>query len=100
LIYNLDPDYALEASTGLTDRTLARKILKDRGRIGHEKEATLEYMRERNVHIYMWPPEYHRLEQTIRFEGFWQDWQIVYHEDTVIQSLLAHPSVSQPYSNP
>lgn len=100
LIYNLDPDYALEASTGLTDRTLARTILKDRGRIGHEKEATLEYMRERNVHIYMWPPEYHRLEQTIRFEGFWQDWQIVYHEDTVIQSLLAHPSVSQPYSNP
>ncbi|MBR32741.1 MAG: hypothetical protein CMN77_15670 [Spirochaetaceae bacterium] len=99
LIYYLDPEYALEASTGLTDRKLARRILASRGRIGHEKEATLEYMQERKIDIYMWPPDSNRKSSTIRFQGFWQDWQIIELDSDRLKSLLAHPTISMPYSN-
>ena len=99
LIYYMDPEYALEASTGLTDRRLARQILSDRGRIGHEKEATLDYMQKREVDIYMWPPNPDGKERTIRFQGFWEDWQIIKNDPEKIQPLLDHPSITMPYSN-
>jgi hypothetical protein len=47
---------AIEA-TGLTDRTIARSALEQRGRPGHEKSATLDYLRERRVDfVFARPP--------------------------------------------
>lgn len=93
LIYYMDPSYALESSTGLTDRTLARKILPQRGRIGHEKEATLKYMKERNVHIYMWPPVPGNRNRQIDFSGFWAPWQIVEYDPEVFGALQKDPRI-------
>lgn len=95
IIYYMDPVYALEASTGLTDRKLARQVLSERGKIGHEKEASLDYMKERTVHIYMWPPEPSNEESAIRFQGFWEDWQIVTFDEGVFRMLLRHPGIAR-----
>ncbi|MCP5497945.1 MAG: hypothetical protein H7A23_25610 [Leptospiraceae bacterium] len=50
--YYLDT-YALEAVTGLTDKHIASQHLFTRKRIGHEKLASIDYMREKNVHLLM-----------------------------------------------
>jgi hypothetical protein len=41
--------YVLEAHAGLTDRELARQPLSARGRIGHEKTASLAYLQTRDI---------------------------------------------------
>jgi len=52
LMFEADVPRALECETGLTDRTIARQTLPERGRVGHEKHATLEYVvRERKAHL-------------------------------------------------
>ncbi len=55
IAYFLDPYYALEATTGLTDEYLAHKSINARGQTGHEKNASREYLRERNINIDMKP---------------------------------------------
>jgi hypothetical protein len=52
-IYYMRPRLAIESSTGLTDFYLARRTIIKRGRIGHEKEAPLEYLISREVNIIM-----------------------------------------------
>ncbi|MBI5765301.1 MAG: hypothetical protein HZA51_17455 [Planctomycetes bacterium] len=43
---------AIECEAGLTDRTIARQALVKRGRIGHEKNASIDYViRERKAHF-------------------------------------------------
>ncbi|MCB1165333.1 MAG: hypothetical protein KDK33_04210 [Leptospiraceae bacterium] len=93
LIYYMDPVYALEASTGLTDARLARRRLDKRGRIGHEKEATLDYMRERKVNVYMWPPDADQADRKIVFQGFWDNWQIVTYDSKVFRTLKKDPRI-------
>jgi len=44
LIYYARPRVAIECTTGLTDRQIARQPLKKRTRIGHEKLASLDYL--------------------------------------------------------
>lgn len=48
-MYYSESPYALETSTGLTDREVAHMPLTRRGRPGHEKETTLAYLQERGV---------------------------------------------------
>ncbi|MCE9501854.1 MAG: hypothetical protein K8R21_15340 [Leptospira sp.] len=55
LVYYSDPALAIEAETGLTDEFLAHREIDGRGRIGHEKNAPLEYLEKRKVHIHMNP---------------------------------------------
>ncbi|TGN11710.1 hypothetical protein [Leptospira ilyithenensis] len=50
-IYWMRPDYAWEAETGLTDKRLARKSTSTRGRVGHEKNASLLEMKERRLDL-------------------------------------------------
>ncbi|BDA79451.1 hypothetical protein LPTSP3_g23810 [Leptospira kobayashii] len=50
-IYWMRPDYAWEAETGLTDKRLARKSTSTRGRVGHEKNASLLEMKERKLDL-------------------------------------------------
>jgi hypothetical protein len=52
LMYEARVPRALECETGLTDRTVARQVLAERGRVGHEKHATIDYIvRERKAHF-------------------------------------------------
>jgi hypothetical protein len=49
LIYRSRVATAIECETGLTDATIARQELRERGRIGHEKHAQLAYLLARRV---------------------------------------------------
>ncbi|HUU83905.1 MAG TPA: hypothetical protein VM243_10410 [Phycisphaerae bacterium] len=52
LVYRSRVAYAVECETGLTDRTLARRPLESRGRVGHEKPAPVPYLVEQcKVHF-------------------------------------------------
>lgn len=55
LMYYADPSLAIESSAGLTDAWIARRPLAARGRVGHEKAATAEYLLARRVHLYFAP---------------------------------------------
>jgi hypothetical protein len=52
-IYYMNPLYALEANTGLTDFKLARTKVDSRGKIGHEKLASFDYLKEKRINIVM-----------------------------------------------
>ena len=52
LVYEARLPHALECETGLTDQAVARQVLTQRGRVGHEKHADLEYIvGERKAHL-------------------------------------------------
>jgi len=56
VMYYADLPVAIESETGLTDRTVARQPLARRGRVGHEKRASVEYLvRERKAHLTLHP---------------------------------------------
>lgn len=55
LIYYLDPKIAIESVTGLTDEFIAHQEIKTRGRVGHEKQAPLDYLKKRKVGIHFFP---------------------------------------------
>jgi hypothetical protein len=44
LVFYAQPRVAIECATGLTDRHIARQPLAERGRVGHEKLATADYV--------------------------------------------------------
>ncbi|TGL21891.1 hypothetical protein EHQ46_08590 [Leptospira yanagawae] len=50
-IYYLNPSFAFEAESGLTDKTFARKPILVRGRIGHEAKLTYEDLTSRNIDL-------------------------------------------------
>jgi hypothetical protein len=52
-VYYADPAYAIEASTGLTNVELAHRPLEKRGRPGHEKPVSVEFLLEHGVHFVM-----------------------------------------------
>ena len=52
LIYYMDPTLAIEAETGLTDVEIAHQEIATRGRPGHEKAASEEYLLRRKVQIF------------------------------------------------
>lgn len=49
LAYYAEFPVVIEAHTGLTDRAIARLPVSGRGRVGHEKAASLPYLRQRGV---------------------------------------------------
>ncbi len=51
LVYYANPKVAIEAESGLTDSSLAHQVLQTRGRPGHEKSASLEYLQRRRVNL-------------------------------------------------
>lgn len=95
LVYYLDPRRAIEASTGLTERELARRDLSDRGRIGHEKMADIEYLRRRGVHISLNPPPPERYREFNRIElpGLPGHQEIVRFEPEVMARLKRESGV-------
>jgi hypothetical protein len=68
LIYYARPDVAIECVTGLTDHEIARQPLKERGRIGHEKLASVGYVlnvRNANITVFRNAVESLRLDREI-----------------------------------
>jgi arabinofuranosyltransferase len=61
LVYYAKPAVAVESEAGLTDRWLAHQPLARRGRVGHEKHASIEYLTgRRRAHLVFHPlaPEF------------------------------------------
>jgi hypothetical protein len=56
VMYQANVPVAIEADTGLTDAVIAREPLRERGRVGHEKHATPEYLvSRRGAHFLISP---------------------------------------------
>ena len=56
MVYRLDFPVAIESHTGLTDRTVARQEVDRRGRPGHEKRPSIEYLAgQRRAHLTFMP---------------------------------------------
>lgn len=49
LAYYAEAPLVIEAHTGLTDATLAHREVAERGRVGHEKQSPMSYLRERGI---------------------------------------------------
>lgn len=56
VMYQANIPVAIEADTGLTDAVVARQPLRERGRIGHEKHATPEYLVSRRAAQFLVSP--------------------------------------------
>jgi hypothetical protein len=85
VMYKGEVPVAIESTTGLTDRVIARQPLAERGWVGHEKPAPLDYLiGERRAHFAFSAraPEFLGLDQRIpqarigldEFEGFILHW--------------------------
>ena len=51
MIYRSRVATAIECETGLTDPTIAHQTLRERGRVGHEKHANLDYVLARHTNF-------------------------------------------------
>ena len=56
MVYYARPAVAIECQTGLTDRVIARQVLAERGRVGHEKQASLDYLLDRRAAHFIFHP--------------------------------------------
>jgi hypothetical protein len=95
LVYYLDPPLAIECTTGLTDSAIAHQEISERGRPGHEKNATLSYLERRKVNFYIGPtdapPPGQLVLNFIAFEDFRS--RIIVYENAVMERLAAFPEV-------
>ncbi len=95
LIYYADPFIAREASAGLTDTAIAHQPIETRGRPGHEKQATSEYLLERGTNFlfgpFSAPPAGGDVLDMIVFDSIAA--KIVTYENPVMEKLAAFPGV-------
>jgi arabinofuranosyltransferase len=95
LIYYADPAYALEASSGLTDATVAHQKLLKRGRPGHEKFAPFPYLQSKKIHFLFTPTQTVTDDQpsltTIQFDSI--PAQIVGYDNSIMERLRSYPEV-------
>jgi len=96
MIYYLDLSTAIEATTGLTDSYIASQKLKQRGRIGHEKNAPLDYLIRRKVSFILgtMPPERNYGYNTLRIKGYPGDIEILTWQPGIMESLKRSPEFS------
>lgn len=73
---------------GLTDVTVAHQPLAQRGRPGHEKFASLEYLQSRGVHLFRGGPSPPKIEKVnkLRLPGS-RHWRILRYDRTVMAAL-------------
>jgi len=95
LIYYADPPYALEASAGLTDPTLAHQQLSERGRPGHEKRATFEYFYEKKINFFIGAtepfPKGRFVLNAIAFGNFAA--KIISYDNNIMTELAKNPNI-------
>jgi hypothetical protein len=82
--YRTRASYALDGH-GLTDRFIAHQPLTRRGRPGHEKWATTEYMLARRIHLVLRPMRYFGFDQS---EDLLPHWRVELAPD--IKPYLIH----------
>jgi hypothetical protein len=89
MAYYLDPLVAIESVTGLTDKFIAHKKIKERGKVGHEKSADLEYLKKRKIHFHLFETnfsyirEYNKLETSISK----YPWRIITYNQEILSRL-------------
>jgi hypothetical protein len=95
LIYYAEPFYAIESSGGLTDTVVAHEAISERGRPGHEKVPTAEYLEHRKVNFFLGPmappPPGQQVLNAILFENILA--KIIVYDDTVMSALEHYPGV-------
>ena len=87
--YYLDVPEAIEAETGLTDEFIASSRPSAGGRAGHEKRASVDYLRRRGVSFILHPPppERSRGFNTIRLGGLPVVAEILTYRPSVMEVL-------------
>jgi len=55
IAFYLNPRIAIESVTGLTDEFIAHQTIYERGKVGHEKAAPIDYLLKRNINIHFFP---------------------------------------------
>ena len=85
---------AIEAETGLTDSYIAHRKISRRGRVGHEKQAPLEYLRKRRVSFIIrpTPPERRRGFNELYIHGFPAPAEILVYRPEVMNVLKKNPA--------
>ena len=95
LMYYADPFYAIESSGGLTDTAVAHQAITTRGRPGHEKIPTTDYLIKRRVNFYIGPldppPPGQQILNAILFENILG--RIIVYNDTIMSALAKYPQV-------
>lgn len=76
-------------NSGLTDSYIARLPIKERSRVGHEKTATLEYMKQRGVHFIFNRSIYDKNNKQVVFRlyGIQIRAEIIVYDD-IVKNLL------------
>ena len=76
---------------GLTDATIAHRPIDRRGRPGHEKFPTREYLHQRNVKIIRWrgahPPRYRRLASLRLGRGTSNHWFVFVYDRDIMRRI-------------
>ena len=94
--YYLESPLAIEAETGLTDYFIAHQTLGERGRIGHEKRASMSYLQERKIHLHLNPPDDLIRDgfNLFRVKDFPGVWKIITYDEDVMRNLLKNGDFS------
>lgn len=95
LAYYWNPVETIEAVSGLTDSFIASQEVKERGMPGHEKEAPIEYLRDRRVNLRLAKPPSDRDHgfNQISMDGMIGYGEIVAYVPSVMLSLKKHPGI-------
>jgi hypothetical protein len=95
VIYYAELQYAMEALTGLTDTALAHYQIKERSRPGHEKNASLEFLKKKKINFYIGPVNQMHKNQ-LPFDAMKIDSsiiQIVTYDNNIMNSLSSFPEL-------
>ncbi|MBM9502162.1 hypothetical protein JWG44_18045 [Leptospira sp. 201903071] len=95
-IYYLNPVLAIETEAGLTDPFIARLQSKKRGRIGHEKPVSLEYLKKRNIQLLLFTNSeiYTNDFDSLKVEDLGVTWKILNYSPSTMNELGKIPSFS------
>lgn len=89
IAYYLDPLVAIESVSGLTDATIAHTKIKNRGRVGHEKSADIEYLKKRKIHFHLFETNFSfvRSYNKLEFDSMITPWRIITYDQKILNDL-------------
>ncbi|WCL48638.1 hypothetical protein [Leptospira sp. GIMC2001] len=91
-IYHMKPRLAIESSTGLTDKYIAKQKIDKRSKIGHEKKSPLKYLIDRKINVVMGDhyPELSASNRNIiyNWNGNLLTWKMLTHDQEMVDAML------------
>lgn len=87
IIYYMDPVYALESETGLTDEDLAKQKRIEGLRAGHDKHASRGFLLQKDIHISLKRPE-NPNSISIYIQGLPGPFELLQPESSEVKRLL------------